>query len=249
MPDLKPPSRRPRLGARAAGVLLVAACGLLALAPLPGAAPGGTPNTLTAEEKAAGWRLLFDGKTTRGWHSFGKDQVVGWEVKDGELAAVGKGGDIVTDEAFESFELMVDWKLAARANTGIFYHVVEKGYDAPYATGPEYQVLDVDGWPDHLETWQWTGANYAMHPPAVAAWKKIGEWNHTRIVVAGTHVEHWLNDVKVVEYELWTPDWVARSQGGKWKDYPAYGLAKKGLIGLQDHGNSIWFRNIKIRPR
>jgi len=125
---------------------------------------------------------------------------------------------------------------------------VEKGYDAVYATGPEYQLLDVEGWPDRLETWQWTGANYGMHPPLSAAWKKVGEWNHTRILVAGTHVEHWLNGVKVVDYELWTPDWQARVQAGKWNDYPGYGKAKTGLVGLQDHGNRIWFRNIKIKP-
>jgi len=241
-------SNRFRCGLLAAGLMLVAASGTLVLAQ-GGAGAAGPPNTLTPEEKSAGWKLLFDGVSTKGWHTFGRDKVYGWDVKNGELIAVGKGGDIVTDDAFGSFELVVDWKLAAKANTGIFYHVVEKGYTSPYATGPEYQVLDVDGWPDHIETWQWTGANYAMHPPAVAAWKKVGEWNHTRILVEGTHVEHWLNGVKVVDYELWTPDWVARSQGGKWKDYPGYGLAKKGLIGLQDHGNSIWFRNIKIRPR
>ena len=179
MPRSKTLSRCTHLGTIAVSATLIVACGVLALAQSTGAAPGGAINTLTPEEKAAGWRLLFDGKTTRGWHSFGRDKVYGWDVKDGELIAIGKGGDIVTDEAFESFELVVDWKLAAHANTGIFYHVVEKGYDAPYATGPEYQVLDVEGWPDHLETWQWTGANYAMHPPAVVAWKKIGEWNHT----------------------------------------------------------------------
>jgi hypothetical protein len=178
--------------------------------------------------------------------------VIGWDVKDGELIALGQGGaranDIVTDEAFGSFDLMVDWKLAPRANSGIFFHVVEKGYDAPYATGPEYQLIDVEGWPDKLETWQRSGANYAMDPPIAAAWKKVGEWNRTRIVVDGAHVEHWLNGVKVVDYQLWTPDWQARVQAGKWRDYPGYGKAKTGLVGLQDHGARIWFRNIKIRP-
>jgi hypothetical protein len=225
------------------GALLVATT-LAAQTPPP-------PNTLTAQQKAAGWRLLFDGRTTGGWHTFGRDRVVGWDVKDGELIALGQGGDrandIVTDEEFENFELVVDWKLAPRANSGIFFNVVEQGYDMVYATGPEYQLIDDDGWPDKLEDWQHTAANYAMHPPSQKAAKPVGEWNHTRIVVKAGHVEHWLNGVKVVEYEMWTTDWQRRVQAGKWKDYPGYGKAKRGRIGLQDHGNRIWFRNIKVR--
>jgi hypothetical protein len=228
------------------------ACGFTLLAQTTAPNTATPANVLTAEERSGGWRLLFDGKTTRGWHTFGRDTVVGWDIKDGELIALGQGGDhandIVTNESFGSFELVVDWKLAPRANSGILYHVVEKGYDAVYATGPEYQLIDVEGWPDKLETWQWTGANYAMHPPLSAAWKRVGEWNHTRILVNGTDVEHWLNGVKVVDYQLWTPDWQARVQAGKWNDYPGYGKAKTGLVGLQDHGNRIWFRNIKIKP-
>jgi hypothetical protein len=236
-------------------VVLVASalvgCGLTLLAQTMTPRAVAPANVLTAEERSGGWRLLFDGKTTNGWHTFGRAAVVGWDIKDGELIALGQGGDrandIVTNESFESFDLVVDWKLAPRANSGILYHVVEQGYDAPYATGPEYQLLDVDGWPDRIETGQWTGANYAVHPPIARAWKPVGEWNHTRILVTGPHVEHWLNGVKVVDYELWTPDWFARVQAAKWKDYPGYGRAKTGLIGLQDHGNRIWFRNIKIK--
>jgi hypothetical protein len=221
--------------------------------PMAAQAPAsGQANVLSAEERAAGWRLLFDGQTTKGWHSFGQDKVVGWDVKDGELIALGlptgHTNDIVTNESFASFDLVVDWKVAPKANSGIFFHVVEKGFDAPYVTGPEYQLIDVEGWPDRLETWQWAGANYAMHPPLVAAWKKVGEWNRTRILVKGTHVEHWLNGAKVAEYELWSTDWQTRVQGGKWRDVTSYGRATTGLIGLQDHGNRIWFRNIKIKP-
>ncbi len=230
----------------------LAGCGLTLLAQTGAPKSVEAANVLTAEERSGGWRLLFDGKTTGGWHVFGRGPVVGWDVKDGALIALGQGGDrandIVTNESFGSFDLVVDWKIAPRANSGIFYHVVEQGYDAPYDTGPEYQLLDVEGWPDRIETWQWTGANYAMHPPLSKAWKPVGEWNHTRILVDATHVEHWLNGVKVVDYELWTPDWQARVQAGKWKDYPGYGKAKAGRIGLQDHGNRIWFRNIKIKP-
>lgn len=208
-------------------------------------------NTLSDAEVAAGWRLLFDGRTTDGWHTYGKDKVIGWEVTNGELIALGQGGDhandILTNDDYRSFELQVDWKLSPQANSGIFYHVVEKGYDLAYATGPEYQLIDDDGWPDKLEDWQHTAANYAMNPPSRKAARPVGQWNHTRILVSGAHVEHWLNGVKVVSYELWTPDWESRVKAGKWKDYPGYGRAKTGKIGLQDHGNKIYFRNIKIR--
>lgn len=209
------------------------------------------PNTLSPAEKASGWRLLFDGTTTAGWHVYGRDRVEGWDIADGALIALGKGGDhandIVTNDEFENFELVVDWKLSPRANSGIFYHVVEQGYDAAYATGPEYQLIDDDGWPDKLEGWQHSAANYAMRPPSTQAAKPVGQWNHTRIVVDRGRVEHWLNGVKVVDDRMWTPDWDARVKAGKWKDYPGYGRAKKGRIGLQDHGNRIWFRNIKIK--
>jgi hypothetical protein len=233
-------------------VALAAAFNLtLDVAARAGQATATLPNTLTPGERAAGWRLLFDGKSTAGWHTFGKPQVVGWRVADGELIALGQGGDhandIVTDEAFENFELVVEWKLSPRANSGIFFNVVEKGYEAVYATGPEYQLIDDAGWPDKLEAWQQTAANYAMHLPTAKAARPVGQWNATKIVVNKGHVQHWLNGAKVVEYDLWTPDWEARVKAGKWKDYPGYGRAKRGLIGLQDHGNQVFFRGIKIR--
>jgi hypothetical protein len=208
-----------------------------------------TPNTLTPAEKTAGWRLLFDGKTTAGWHVFGAGAVTGWDVTDGALIALGQGGghDIVTNDEFQDFDLVVDWKVSPRANSGIFFNVVEQGYTAIYATGPEYQLIDDDGWPDKLEDWQRTGANYAMHPPLVRAAKPVGEWNHTRIVVNRGHVELWLNGAKTADYTMWTPEWEKLRAAGKWKDYPDYGKARKGKIGLQDHGNKVWFRNIKLR--
>jgi hypothetical protein len=215
------------------------------------AAVSAVPNALAAAERAAGWRLLFDGRTTAGWHGFGRDTVVGWEVTNGELIALGQGGDhandIVTDAEFEDFELLVDWKLSPRANSGIFYLVVEKGYEMAYATGPEYQLIDDEGWPEQLEEWQTSGANYAMHPPAKKAARPVGHWNTTRVVVRRGKVEHWLNGEQVVAYELWTPEWEALVKAGKWKDFPGYGKARTGRIGLQDHGNKVYFRNIKIR--
>src|SRR6187397_1122247 len=207
------------------------------------------PNTLSPAETSAGWRLLFDGATTAGWHLFGGGRVLGWEVADGALVALAQddGHDIVTDDEFENFELVVDWKLSPRANSGIFYHVVEQGYKVIYASGPEYQIIDDDGWPSRLEEWQHTGANYAMHAPLARAAKPVGDWNHTRILVNRGHVEHWLNGAKTADYVMWTPEWEKLVAAGKWKDYPGYGRARKGRIGLQDHGNKVWFRNIKVR--
>ena len=218
-----------------------------------------TPNTLTRAERDAGWRLLFDGQTTAGWHPFGQAASIkpskanGWDVTDGTLVALGRGtettADIVTNEDFTSFELAVDWKLAPQANSGIFFHVVEQGHKEIYSTGPEYQLIDDDGWKGPLEAWQKTGANYAMHAPLAKAAKPVGQWNRTRIVVVGARVEHWLNDVKTSEYERWTPEWDALKAAGKWKDYPAYAVARRGKLGLQNHGNMSWFRNIKVRTR
>jgi len=215
-------------------------------------------NALTAAERAAGWRLLFDGQTAAGWHPFGQAASVvpskanGWDVTDGMLVALGRGAetttDIVTNEDYASFELLVDWKIAAQANSGIFFHVVEQGQKEAYATGPEYQLIDDDGWKGPLEAWQKTGANYAMHPPLAKAARPVGEWNQTRIVVNGPRVEHWLNGVKTADYQLWSPEWLALKATGKWKDYPAYGTAKQGKFGLQNHGNMSWFRNMKVRP-
>ena len=116
---------------------------------------------------------------------------------------------------------------------------------------PEYGYSFVgfrDGWKGPLEVWQKTGANYAMHAPLAKASRPVGEWNQTRIVVNGSRVEHWLNGVKTADYQLWSPEWLALKATGKWKDYPAYGTAKQGKFGLQNHGNMSWFRNMKVRP-
>lgn len=208
-------------------------------------------NTLTEKEKKEGWQLLFNGKNLEGWKAFQGKEVTGWKVIDGVLnnSGVGSdhGGDIVTRKKYQDFELTLEWKVASKSNSGIFYHVNEKLGKAIYESGPEYQLIDDKGWPSKLEDSQYSGANYAMHAPKNAVVKNLSEWNKTRIVVDGTHVEHYLNDVKVVEYNLWDADWKERKEKGKWKDYPYYGMARKGQIGLQDHGGLAQFRNIKIR--
>jgi hypothetical protein len=211
-------------------------------------------NVLTEEEKAEGWELLFDGRTTTGWRGFRKDDLTideGWFAHQGALVASGiggdTGGDIVTRRQFENFILETEWMISEGGNSGIFYLVAENDYPTVYATGPEYQILDDLGYPEQLEDWHYTGANYGMHAPENAPVKPAGEWNTTRIVVDKGHVEHWLNGEKVVEYQLWTDEWDELVASGKWSDYPGYGRYRTGHIALQDHGNRVWFRNIKIR--
>ncbi len=207
-------------------------------------------NELTAEEKKAGWVLLFDGKSMDAWRTYRNQPDDSWEVKEGQLhcktEGVGKRADLVTREPYASFELQIDWKVDKGANSGILYHVLEN-HGASYETGPEYQLIDDRGYPDKLEDWQHSGADYAMHPPLVDASRPAGEYNHTRLVVQGDHVEHWLNGQKVADFHAWTPEWEQLKKEGKWKDHPDYGMARSGVIALQDHGGGLWFKNIKIR--
>jgi len=209
-------------------------------------------NHLTEKDIEDGWELLFNGYSTLGWRGYNLDSIgEGWVVKDGNLVSLGRGGDIggdiITEGEYTSFELMLEWKLSPGGNSGFFYRVVEGDYPALYATGPEYQIIDDLGYPEPLNDLNTTGANYGMHPPLNAKIKPVGEWNSSRLIVDNDHVEHWLNGVKVVEYTLWNDEWKNLVDHGKWKDYPDYGKASRGHIGLQDHGSMIWFRNIKIR--
>jgi len=208
---------------------------------------GQTPNTLTPAERAAGWRLLFDGRTTAGWRGFRQDTMpVGWQVVDGTLTRVVAGGDILTVDQFASFELTVDWKVAPGGNSGIFFHVTE-GAGAVYEAGPEMQVLDDAGHADGRSRLTAAGSNFALHPAPPGVVRPADQWNRARIVVDGAHVEHWLNGVKVVEYELWSPDWEARVAASKFAQWPGYGRARSGHIALQDHGDRVAYRDIKIR--
>ena len=217
-------------------------------------------NRLTSAEKAEGWQLLFDGKTLDGWRSFNCDTLIGgWHVVDGCIQASGEGSDgsgyIVTDKKFANFELMWDWKLTHGGNSGMLYHVVEHPrYAVPYVTGPEYQLIDNEGWeevnaPTKLEEWQKLGVDYAMHLPDYEKMhvNPVGEWNTSKIVFDNGHVEHWLNGEKILEFEAWTDDWFARKASGKWGNATEYGLAHEGVLCLQDHGDPASFRNIKIK--
>ena len=212
-------------------------------------------NTLTPEEVAEGWQLLFDGKTMNGWKDYnGTSLTQPWHAVDGCLQAKGSGSDgsgyIVTEKQYENFELSWDWKLTKGGNSGMIYHVVERPqFKTPYVTGPEYQLLDVPNFQGELEDWQKLGVDYAMHLPDQSKMKvnPYGEWNNSKIVFDNGHVEHWLNGEKILEFEAWTDDWHKRKNSGKWANAPEYGLAKKGVICLQDHGDPASFRNIKIK--
>jgi hypothetical protein len=194
-----------------------------------------------------GWRTLFDGKTTAGWRGFRQPAMPeGWQAIDGALTRVSRATDIVTVDEFGDFELTLEWAIPANGNTGVFYRVTEDD-EVMWHTAPEYQIIDNAYTKGPLKPTQLAGANYDLHPPAKDATRPIGSWNLTRIVVRGAHVEHWLNGEKIVEYELWSPDWERRVRASKFKDYPQYARATRGHVGLQDHGDRIAFRNIKIR--
>lgn len=213
------------------------------------------PNTLSEKEKTEGWQLLFDGETMNGWRDYnGTTLTEPWHVVDGCIQAKGEGSDgngyIVTDKQYENFELYWEWKLSKAGNSGMLYHVVERPqYKVPYVTGPEYQLIDEPNFPEYLEPWQRLGVDYAMYLPDTTKMKvnPQGEWNSSKIVFDNGRVEHWLNDVKILEFEAWTDDWYARKNSGKWAHAPEYGLAKKGVICLQDHGSPASFRNIKVK--
>jgi len=215
-------------------------------------------NALSAADKAAGWVLLFDGATMKGWHGYNGQKTPAWSIADCALHSAGTEGnygsdlraDIATDKEYTNFELSIEWRASKGGNSGVMYGVVEEPkYKAAWMTGPEYQFIDDVGFPEKLEEWQKAGANYAMHVAnAQKQLRPVGEWNSTKIVVNGTHVEHWLNGKKIVEFERWNDEWKKLRDSGKWKEAPDYGSAAKGRIVLQDHGSAFWFRNVKLRP-
>lgn len=205
-------------------------------------------NTLTDAERSAGWRLLFDGKTTAGWRNYGKQTIAdGWVVEDGALTRTGAGGDIITNDAFKNFELTIDWKIEPGGNSGIFYRASEEQNDAIYWNAPEMQVLDDAGHPDASQRDRAAGAAYDLYPAPAGHVRPAGEWNTARLIVNGNHVEHWLNGVKLLEFEFGSRDWDAKIAASKFKPHAKFGKNAQGHIGLQDHGNVVAFRNIKIR--
>jgi hypothetical protein len=212
-------------------------------------------NSLTDDEKAAGWKLLFDGKTTTGWRGYKKDAMPpGWQVVDGVLVrasggaggkGAGGGDDIVTVDDYESFELSLEWKLVPGGNAGVLYRVAEQAATS-WHEAPEMQVLDDAKWPTRDKR-QLAGACYDLYAPSKSTVKPAGEWNVAKLVVDGMKVQHWLNGEKVVEYEIGSDDWNAKVAASKFKDKPAFAKAKKGKICIQDHSDRGEYRNIKVR--
>ena len=238
------PTTRACATAILAGFLMVAAgC-------VPNSASTGatSPNSLSSAERRAGWRLLFDGATTNGWRGYRKTTVpAAWQVVDGSLALTAKdAGDIITTSKFRNFELVTDWKIAEAGNSGIFYRATEEG-DYIWRSAPEMQVLDDARHADGRAEITSAGSNFALHAAPRGVVRPAGEWNSARLVVNGSHVEHWLNGVKLFEYELGSADWNSRVRASKFATMPLYGKAAEGHIGLQDHGDRVEFRNIKIR--
>jgi hypothetical protein len=203
------------------------------------------PNTLTEKERAAGWKLLFDGTSTNGWRGY-KQKVVptGWRAIDGALVRVEKAGDLITAEQFDDFGLVFDWKVSHGGNSGVFYRATEDTTHI-YENAPEYEIRDSAFWTDNPYT---NGSNYAIHPPTKDMARPVGYWNRGRIVAHGNKVEHWLNGEKVVSYEYHSDDWQERVASTHVKNWQSYGRAKRGHIALQDYNDLLWFRNIKLRP-
>jgi hypothetical protein len=208
-------------------------------------------NELTRAEKAAGWKLLFDGRTTEGWRGYRRQAFPekGWVVEDGCLRTVAGagGGDIITVDQFGDFELALEWRVAAKANSGIIYRVAEK-HGASWQTGPEYQLFDDKGHGIAPTNAHSAGALYDLYAPSAGkVVKSAGEFNTTRIVLRDNRLQHWLNGVKIVECRVDGDEWKKRIAASKFNRYEGFGVQPKGYIALQDHGNDVWFRNIKIR--
>jgi len=207
---------------------------------------------LSKAEKAAGWQLLFDGESMEGWHGY-NEKVTGpaWHAMDGTIhldKSRGKAGDIVTDEEYEDFELMLEWKIQDCGNSGIFWNVVEDpSIDRVYKTGPEMQVLDNKCHPDAKIITHRSGDLYDMIESSEENVKPAGQWNSVRIKSKNAAMELWQNGTKVVSFTMHSPEWNSMVADSKFKNMPLFGKAKKGHIALQDHGDEVWFRNLKIR--
>ena len=214
------------------------------------------PNTLTQQEREEGWILLFNGKNSEGWRGYNRASFPekGWRVRNGMLTVAegGGGGDIITTDVYEDFILKLEWRVEEGGNSGIFYAALEQPEEPIYWSAPEIQILDNQNHPDATR-----GQNgnrqatslYDLIPAEPQNANPHGQWNRIQIVVRnnGAHVEHWMNGEKVVEYERWTDAWYEMIRNSKFAPHPEFGAAHQGYIGLQDHGDRVDFRNIKIK--
>ena len=208
---------------------------------------------LTQSEKEEGWQLLFDGKSMENFRGFRKDEIPSaWQIEDGAITLAGKGGgDLITKDQYKNFELSIDWKISEGGNSGIMYHVSEdSAFQNTYNSGPEMQVLDDERHPDAkkgVNGNRQAGSLYDLIPLSAPAVKPAGEWNTARLLVKDGHVEHWLNGKKVVEYQIGSPEWDSLIEKSKFAPMKGFGREGQGHIALQDHGDKVWFKNIKIR--
>jgi hypothetical protein len=205
----------------------------------------GEPNTLTDDERAAGWKLLFDGKTTDGWRNYNRDAITsGWQVEDGALVRAERGaGDIITLDKYGAFELVLEYKISPGGNSGVMFHVLEQKGSPPWHTGPEIQIQDNAGGHDA----QKSGWLYQLYPADEDASKPAGEWNELRVLISPEKCATHMNGVKYNEYVKGSADWDQRVAKSKFQKFEGFGKATAGHICLQDHGNRVSFRNIKIR--
>jgi hypothetical protein len=191
------------------------------------------------------WRSLMSADAWRGYKESALPS--GWQVVNGELRKQEPINDIITKDQYGDFELEFDWKIAKAGNAGVFYRGTEE-FEKIYWSAPEYQLLDDAAHADAGDRRTAAGANYALHPSTAGVVKPAGEWNSGRIVARGGHVEHWLNGQKVVEYELWSPDWESKVKAAKFNEWPKYGRARRGYIAIQgDHEGALSLRNVRIR--
>ena len=218
-----------------------------------------TDSTTTGKSDSADWVSLFDGKTTTGWHNYGKTTIgEAWKVADGVLYLdtakkegwqTGGGGDIVTEKEYENFHLKLEWKIAANGNSGIIFFIHEDSIQNKYAwnTGPEMQVLDNNGHPDAKIIKHRAGDLYDLISSSKETVKPAGEWNLAEIVVNNNQLKFFLNGTNIVSTSLWDDNWKKLIAGSKFKDMKEFGTYKKGKIALQDHGDMVWYRNIRIK--
>ncbi len=219
----------------------------LALLAAPAAAQGAAAAPAAQAAKAGPWIPLVNA-TSAPWRGFKtKGLPAGWTVKDGVLSKDKEVEDIISEREFGDFELELEWKISTAGNSGIFYRGTEDE-EKIYWSAPEYQLLDDEKAPDNKTRLTCAGAAYGLYPSPAGHLKPAGEWNQTRIIARGAHVEHWLNGFKLLEYELWSPDWEAKVKASKFDHYKRYGRAKRGHFALQgDHVGALAFRNIRVR--
>ncbi len=203
--------------------------------------------TLSAEDEML---VLFDGSSLDHFRGYKEEKIgAGWKIDGKSLMFDGSGGgDIMTKKTFENFELMFEWKVDPGSNSGIMYRVTT-GDGAPYLSGPEYQILDDAKHRDGKNEFTSAGSLYAMYAPQGKSLKPVGEWNSGKIVIDGDRVEHWLNGKKVVEADISSDDWGKRKDGSKFKTWEKFGVSKRGHLCFQDHGDKVWYRNIRVKVK